>query len=80
MELFTSLADIRKLAGYSTQQELADAVEGFERVTIAKWEAGERYPRPATLIKLAKALHVSEGEIINAITTFREAKKRRSTP
>ena len=67
-------AATRKNAEYTTQEALGRAV-GVPRSTVAKWETGERYPRPPMIPKLAKVLNVTEGEIIAAITATREASK-----
>jgi len=58
---------LRKDAGYPTQEALGKAI-GVERVTIAKWDTGDRYPRPKMLVVVARALGVSEGDVIAAIT------------
>jgi len=58
---------LRKDAGYATQEALGKAI-GVERVTIAKWDTGDRYPRPKMLVVVARALGVSEGDVIAAIT------------
>ena len=66
-----TLADYRKNAGYGTQEQFSLAA-GVERGTVAKWEVGERYPRPQMLPMLARLLKVSEGDIIQAITAAKK--------
>lgn len=70
----SQLAKYRKLAGYETQEQLS-LVLGVERGTVAKWEVGDRYPRPPMLPKLAEVLNVTEGEIIAAITASKKTKE-----
>lgn len=63
--------DMRLNAGYKTQDELAERI-GKKRASIAKWETGVAYPRHGTLPALARALNVTEGEIIAAITAAKQ--------
>ena len=60
------LAKIRIEKGYKTQEELA-AKLGTHRVNVARWEMGQRYPRPNVLVELSKVLGVPERELIEAI-------------
>ena len=57
------LKRLRKQAGLN-QEELAHETE-FSIMTIRRWEWGERTPRLEEIQKLAKALHVSEDELLN---------------
>ena len=57
------IAKLRKLAGYSTQEQLATAL-CIPRSTIAKWEAGLAKPRIEMLPALAAALNCSTDELL----------------
>ena len=59
---------IRVLAGVS-QQRLADELE-VDRVTVARWESGERSPRGALRAKYAELLGELQRALVN---TGREA-------
>lgn len=48
---------------HMSQQELADAA-GVTRVTIARYEAGERIPNAVTAVKLAAALGCTVEDLI----------------
>lgn len=67
-----TLAMIRRDAGYSTQAAFS-SVLGLRRTQIAKWETGNRYPRPIMLPRIAAVLHVTEGEVIAAITAAKHS-------
>jgi transcriptional regulator with XRE-family HTH domain len=54
IELGRRLASIRQAAG-TTQQQLADAV-GVDRVTVARWESGNRTPDLIQLGLIADAI------------------------
>lgn len=49
------LKELRKLAGFKSQQSLADYM-GVERITIAKWETGKAKPSHKNLMALCEAL------------------------
>ena len=57
------LRALRKKAGL-TQEQLADST-GFSLMTIRRWEWGERSPRVEEVKALAKALGVSEADLLN---------------
>ena len=57
------LRAFRKKAGL-TQEQLADST-GFSLMTIRRWEWGERSPRVEEVKALAKALGVSEADLLN---------------
>ncbi len=57
------LKNLRKKAGL-TQEKLAELVNVHE-ITIRRWELNERQPRMDELKKLAKALNVTEEELLN---------------
>ena len=61
----TRIADIRKQAGFSTQEQLAECV-GIPRAVIAKWEAGITTPRYKTLLKLASKLNTTVDDLLRA--------------
>lgn len=71
MQSIATLAEHRKKAGFNTQEELSSAL-GVERGTVAKWEVGDRYPRPPMITKMAQILNITEGDIISAITSAKE--------
>jgi len=54
----------RMLAGL-TQEELADKA-GISRQTVILLEAGRQEPRPSSIKKLARALHVKPAELMDA--------------
>ena len=49
------IAEIRRQAGFSSQEQLARHIN-IKRLVIAKWEAGITTPRYKTLLKIADAL------------------------
>ena len=57
------LRALRKKSGL-TQEQLADST-GFSLMTIRRWEWGERSPRVDDIKALAKALGVSEADLLN---------------
>ena len=57
------LRALRKKAGL-TQEQLADST-GFSLMTIRRWEWGERSPRVEEVKALAKALGVSEADLLH---------------
>ncbi len=57
------LRALRKKASL-TQEQLADNT-GFSLMTIRRWEWGERSPRVEEVKALAKALGVSEADLLN---------------
>lgn len=57
------LKALRKKAGFN-QEDLADAV-GVSVMTIRRWEWNERTPRVDEVKALAKALGVSEAQLLN---------------
>ena len=57
------LKRVRKKTGLS-QEDLAHKLE-LSTMTIRRWESGERQPRLEEIQKLAKALHISEDELLN---------------
>ena len=57
------LKQLRKKAGL-TQEQLADST-GFSLMTIRRWEWGKRSPRVDEIKALAKALGVSEADLLN---------------
>ncbi len=62
-EFAQRLRALRKKSGL-TQGELATLVEASVR-TVVRWELNERIPRANELQRLASALHVTEGELLN---------------
>ena len=58
----TRLKALRKKAGF-TQEDLADST-GYSIMTIRRWEWGERSPRIEEIKALAKALGVSEADLL----------------
>ena len=60
----TRLKEIRISKGL-TQKKLAELV-GVTRVTIARYEIGDRDPKGATLICIARALGVSTSDLLGA--------------
>ncbi len=63
--------DIRINGGYDTQSALAQKV-GVKNASVARWEKGQRIPRPEMLIKLSDLLGVTEREIIVAMRAGKE--------
>ena len=57
------LKRLRKAAGL-TQSQLSNKA-GVSVVTLCRWEKDERQPRLEEIQKLAKALHISEDELLN---------------
>lgn len=57
------LKTLRKKAGLN-QTQLAEAV-GVSLLTLFRWEKGERQPRLEEIKSLAKALNVSENDLLN---------------
>ena len=57
------LRTLRKRAGL-TQEKLADLI-GVHETTIRRWEKNERQPRISEIKALAKALGVSENDLLN---------------
>ena len=55
---FSKKVETARLACGYTQEELANAA-GLTPRTIYTYETGTRFPRPSTLLRLAKALNVS---------------------
>ena len=60
----TRLKEIRQKKRL-TQQALADLV-GVTRVTIARYEIGDRDPKGTTLVRIARALGVSTSDLLGA--------------
>lgn len=67
-----TLSDMRKAAGFKTQEALAEII-GVERVTVSRWESGDREPRLNFISTLADVFGVSEGDIVTAINQMRKA-------
>ena len=63
------LRRLRKKSGL-TQEKLADAV-GVSLLTLFRWEKGERSPRIDEIKALAKALGVSEADLLNDTPSVR---------
>ena len=63
------LRRLRKKSGLN-QEELAERT-GFSIMTIRRWEWGERYPRVDEVKALAKALGVSEADLLNDTPSVR---------
>ena len=62
MDFSTRLAQIRKARGL-TQQALADSIE-LHVNQIKRYETGTAQPTLETLVKLAKALHVTLDDLV----------------
>jgi transcriptional regulator with XRE-family HTH domain len=62
MDFPTRLSQLRKLRGL-TQQSLADRIE-LHVNQIKRYEAGTAQPTLETLVRLAKALHVTLDELV----------------
>ncbi|MGW4370780.1 helix-turn-helix domain-containing protein [Nocardia takedensis] len=60
-----NIATIRRVRGM-TQERLAEKSD-LALPTIAAIERGKRWPRLSTLQKIAKALHVPSGELLNKL-------------
>ena len=65
--------ELRKNAGYSTQEQLAREL-GVPRSNVAKWEAGFAKPQIDIVPKIATALNVTEAVIITAILAAKQDK------
>ena len=65
------LARIRKERGF-TQIELAEQT-GIIQPVLSDYERGKLRPHPETLIRLAKALHVSADEILGLAAAARKS-------
>jgi transcriptional regulator with XRE-family HTH domain len=59
----TNLRALRESQAYS-QAELAE-LAGVQKVTVTRIERGRVQPRPRTIRKLAKALGVNPGELLD---------------
>ncbi|MCL2545745.1 MAG: helix-turn-helix domain-containing protein [Oscillospiraceae bacterium] len=59
-----NIADARKAAGFSTQEQLANYIK-VSRSTIAKLEAGICVPRWKTLKLIANALNCSVDDLLS---------------
>ena len=66
-----NLAELRVDAGYKSQKNLADIVD-VTRSAYAKWENGICYPPAQKIVQLSKALNVTEGEVIAAVTAAKQ--------
>jgi transcriptional regulator with XRE-family HTH domain len=73
MDFGKNLASIRKKKGFS-QEELAFAAD-ISRQTLYTWEASLAYPNVMDLQKLAKALGVESGVLLNGCAIDRFPKK-----
>ena len=60
----TRLKEIR-ISKRLTQKALAELV-GVTRVTIARYEIGDRDPKGATLVRIARALGVTTSDLLGA--------------
>ena len=60
------LRELRKARGIS-QEQLAEAI-GVHAITVSRWENNELLPQTVNIRKLAHALHVQEGELLNPAT------------
>jgi len=58
------ISQIRKNAGYSTQEQLA-AHTGVSRSTIAKLEVGIAVPKWSTLKRIAEALNITTDHLMS---------------
>jgi len=61
-DLGTNLRDARKRLGL-TQEEVAER-SGVHPTEVSRIEAGKRDPRISTLLRLARALEVRPGELL----------------
>lgn len=68
-----TIQELRKRRGL-TQGQLAEAL-GTTRVTIARYETGERTPRLQTIEKLAAILQVTPGEVAASLLQRNEQPK-----
>jgi transcriptional regulator with XRE-family HTH domain len=62
-DLGSNLRDARKRLGL-TQEEVA-ARSGVHPTEVSRIEAGKRDPRASTLLRLARALEVRPGELLD---------------
>lgn len=62
-DLGTNLRDARKRLGL-TQEEVAER-SGVHPTEVSRIEAGKRDPRVTTLLRLARALEVRAGELLD---------------
>jgi len=69
----TQFHELRKNAGYSTQEQLAKHL-GVPRSNVAKWESGFAKPQIDIVPSIAEALSVTEGVVITAILAAQKAK------
>ena len=60
-----TIQELRKRRGL-TQGQLAEVL-GISRVTIARYETGERTPSLHTIRKLADILQVTPGEVVDGL-------------
>ena len=56
---------VLRMEKHLTQKALADLV-GVTRVTIARYEIGDRDPKGKTLVRIARALGVSTSDLLGA--------------
>lgn len=62
VDKISKLAQVRKEQGLS--QERLSVISGVHRVSIARYETGKSSPNVRTLEKLAAALNVKIGELV----------------
>jgi len=62
-DLGSNLRDARKRLGL-TQEEVAER-SGVHPTEVSRIEAGKRDPRTSTLLRLARALEVRPGELLD---------------
>lgn len=62
-DLGTNLRDARKCLGL-TQEQVAER-SGVHATEVSRIEAGKRDPQVSTLLKLAKAVEVSPGQLLH---------------
>lgn len=61
----SKLATMRKAKGFT--QEKLSTLSGVHRVSIAKYEAGVSRPGQKNLVRLARALDCSVGDLIEGV-------------
>lgn len=71
-----TLKQLREKSSLS-QEALARRLE-VSRVTIANWEAGDTEPSATNARKLARALGVPVGTIIDAVESAHQEKERKT--